>query len=1003
MASRDLPRYHVGRPRLIAALGDAPVAVVVAGGGYGKTALAVELGDVLDVATAIARLRDGDGDPASLVTRLAEAFRERGLSDLAGALDDERDDPRSAADRLVSALSAGPDATVLVVDEFDHLDPEGCALVEHLMRTLPAHARLVLVGRALPRQLVTALTGATSLGQPDLAFTVDETTGVLGRAGVAEPAAWAPSLQQLVDGWPLAVDLAASRLAQSVDVEAELARMEAAPVLVSRLLETSLALLDGADVRAVRQLALLPRLPLEAGERAVGATGLVARASVAGVPLHLGDDGYVDIPDPVRETLAIQTRLASEVAIRVARAFADLGAGADAVRVLVAAGETDRAAAAAAALAPRELSRLDVRELRALLSSIPADAVDRHPRALLHLARACEASAERDLRTGLLERVVELVRGDRVLEREVDAEVARDLVRDGRVDEAAGSADRLLAEAGADELHTRVRALHVLGRTHAWSGEPEGLAAAEPLLTEAAELYRALGHHTARAHALLALAYDVQTLGGRFEAAVATLESALAGLPGRSRLRGVVLVFQGEALIDLGRLAEAEARLGEAEALGRLFGDTRTLAYVAWLRARGAASLGDVARVRAQLTEAERHRGAWFDHHTGAEFLAEAALLLDQTGEAGSAEMYLERAAAREAEAPRYVRLAKAAIATRRGDPGRAEELLVGVAALPDLEVRESWRVALLRAWAAKRDGNRARAAAHAREAFALARATEAPDLPFRREPELAAALLPLLDDVARSGPPATVTLLGGFDVHRAGVRPTLPPGRPEALVKLVALRGGRIASEEAIELLWTGVEPDSGRKRLRNVLNRLRDRAGELVTRDGDALCLPAGTQIDVVVFEQTAMAAVAEPDTGAAVEHGRVALALYAGEVLPDDRYADWAAEPRERLRSRALAVLDLLAAHAEGKGSIDEALRLLERGIELDRLDESRYLRTAVLLLRQGKRGRAIDVLRAAAVAVRELGLEPSPEHRELVRAARARVASAARWDARGTASS
>ena len=60
-----------------------------------------------------------------------------------------------------------------------------------------------------------------------------------------------------------------------------------------------------------------------------------------------------------------------------------------------------------------------------------------------------------------------------------------------------------------------------------------------------------------------------------------TLERALAGLPARSRLRGVVLVFLAEALIDLGRSHEAEAGLVEAERLGTLFADTRTLGYAA--------------------------------------------------------------------------------------------------------------------------------------------------------------------------------------------------------------------------------------------------------------------------------------------------------------------------------------------------------------------------------------------------------------------------------------
>jgi DNA-binding SARP family transcriptional activator len=659
--------------------------------------------------------------------------------------------------------------------------------------------------------------------------------------------------------------------------------------------------------------------------------------------------------------------------------------------VLLAAGDADGAAAVAAALTPQAVSRLDVREFRALLAPIPGEALDRHPRALMHLARACEASAERALRTELLERATRAAPADAVVRREIDAERARDLVRDGRIEEARTVAERLLADAGSDELQTRVRALHVLGRTHAWSGEPEGLVAAEPLLEEAAELYERLGFHTARAHALLALAYDVHTLGGRFEAAVDALERALAGLPGRSRLRGVVLVFLAEALIDLGRLLEAEATLVEAERLGEQFGDTRTLAYTAWLRARAAASLGDAVRVRTQLAAAESQHGEWFAHHTGAEFLAEASLLLGQVGEPVDASEYLRRALERASESPKHVELADGAWEARHGDVDRAERVLAELSARPDLDVRDRWRPALLRAWAALRAGDDERATALTRDALELAARTGAPDLPLRREPEIASTLMPLVDAAGPEGsaagsPGTSITVLGGFEARGGGALLPIPVGRPASLVKLLALHGGRRSVEAVIEDLWPGVEPGSGRKRLRNVLNRLREACGDVVARDGSALRLTDETAVDAILFEEYAIEAFAAPDEASGLDRARAALALYVGEALPDDRYEDWAAEPRERLRSRALAILDLLAGRSERDGDLDEALRLLDRAIEMDRFDERRHVAAARLLLRQGRRGRALEALRTSAGALRELGIEPSDEHRALVRAAR-----------------
>jgi DNA-binding SARP family transcriptional activator len=212
------------------------------------------------------------------------------------------------------------------------------------------------------------------------------------------------------------------------------------------------------------------------------------------------------------------------------------------------------------------------------------------------------------------------------------------------------------------------------------------------------------------------------------------------------------------------------------------------------------------------------------------------------------------------------------------------------------------------------------------------------------------------------------------------------PPGRPTLLVALLAVRGGRAPVDDLIETLWPGVGPDSGRKRLRNVLNRLRGALGGVVVREGEALAFAEGAQIDAVIFEREALAAV-DPSADGTSGRARTALARYTGPLLPEAPYADWAAEPRERLSRRYLALLDLLADEAVRQQDADEAIRLLEQAIEADRFDESRYLRSARLLLAQNRRGRALAVLRAAAVALRELDLQPSDEHRALVRSARA----------------
>jgi ATP/maltotriose-dependent transcriptional regulator MalT/DNA-binding SARP family transcriptional activator len=991
-----VPRHHVARPRLTALLSGARVAAVVAGGGYGKSVLTAEHARALGVATALVRLEPGDDRPELIATRLRRGLLRSGLSDAAAALGRGSSTGEGAVESLLDHLATTAEPLVVVVDECEYAGAAAGALVR-LARDLPHPHRLVLAGRTLPGAAETLLDDAdvVSIGSAGLAFTAAEAVELVRALGGPElTSPDAGRLVQATGGWAAALVVAADRIARSTEPAAAVDGIAAGPAAFAGLVDEQLARLDAPTADALVQLAHLPPLAVDAVHRVTGVEGLLDRARAGGFPLELRADRRLDLAGPLREVLGARAPVDPGVARRAASVLAAEGEPAEAVRLLLGAGDPDGAAARLADLPASAAGRLDFGELRALVGAI-GPAVDRHPRALLHLARACEAAAEARVRTDALERAGRAVADDEVLAREIDAERARDLVRDGRVEEATALAERLLADAGADELQTRVRALHVLGRTLAWRGDADSLAAAEPLLLEAADLYQRLGYATGSAHARLALAYDVYTLGGRFDDAVRSLERALASLPLRSRLRGVVLAFHAEALVDLGRYEEAEASHAEASRIGTEFGDARTVAFTAWVRARVAARRGDGDRVRKLLAEAEAHPGEWLAHHSGVEFLAEAAVLHDEAGHTEESDGYLRRALERAEEAPRYVRLAGGAIAARRGDPAEADRLLAGVAAMPELEVRERWRVSLLRAHAARRAGDDGRAAAFARDAFELAAATGRPELPLVREPVLAAGLLEAAagagSAAAASLTPASVPLavsvLGGLAVTRGSAALDLPPGRPALLVALLGARGGRVTADEAIEALWPGVDPASGRKRLRNVLNRLRSAAGEVVVRDGDVLALPSGTVVDAAAFEREARGALADPAAPEAPGRAAAALARYTGDLLPDARYEDWAAEPRERLRSRALALVDLLSLRAESDGEVDEAIRLLQQAIELDRLDETRYLRVAGLLLRQGRRGRALETLRAAAGAVRSLGLEPSEEHRARVRAARA----------------
>jgi DNA-binding SARP family transcriptional activator len=303
------------------------------------------------------------------------------------------------------------------------------------------------------------------------------------------------------------------------------------------------------------------------------------------------------------------------------------------------------------------------------------------------------------------------------------------------------------------------------------------------------------------------------------------------------------------------------------------------------------------------------------------------------------------------------------------------------------LQPRDRWWIALLRAYAALRGGDE-RAGPLAAEAFEQAAALGKPFLPLVREREVAEQLIELAAAhgsaaavaLRQTEQPVTVAVLGRFEVRRAGELVRLPPGKPEQLVKLLAVSGGRIPAEQAIEELWPEVDPQSGRKRLRNVLNRLHVVAPDLANRQGDVLEL-GEAEVDADVFERQARD-VLDRQEGA----HRLALARYRGELLPDDRYESWAAAPRERLERLFIALLDAAAAAAEASGQVDEALRHVERALTVDPYDEARYLRGARLLLDQGRRAAALAMLTRGAEAFARLGVPVPGEHEALAAEAR-----------------
>jgi len=154
------------------------------------------------------------------------------------------------------------------------------------------------------------------------------------------------------------------------------------------------------------------------------------------------------------------------------------------------------------------------------------------------------------------------------------------------------------------------------------------------------------------------------------------------------------------------------------------------------------------------------------------------------------------------------------------------------------------------------------------------------------------------------------IKLLGHFEVVVDG---TVTPEHgwrrrsAAALVKVLALAPGRrLHREQVIDLLWPDEPPADAAPKLHKAAHYARKAAGRhdaVVLRNDVVQLFPTATlTVDAVDFEELSRRAISSRDPAAA----RAAIVHYPGELLPDDRYEEWADERRELLRLRHLNLL-------------------------------------------------------------------------------------------------
>ena len=222
------------------------------------------------------------------------------------------------------------------------------------------------------------------------------------------------------------------------------------------------------------------------------------------------------------------------------------------------------------------------------------------------------------------------------------------------------------------------------------------------------------------------------------------------------------------------------------------------------------------------------------------------------------------------------------------------------------------------------------------------------------------------------------VYLLGRFEVVREDAPIPVHAWRrrrPADLLKLVAIAPERrITRQQVIDALWPDKDPASGANNLHRALYDLRQiLGGRWVDIEHGAISLRGDVWVDVDAFEGAAK----QGDAAGLAQ----AVALYRGDLSPEERDAPWLSARRAALRDRFAAAALPLARASAAAGDAPEAVPLLRRLVEAEPGAEEPQRLLVRALAESGRRGEALRQCDACEATLRASGRAPSEDLRAL----------------------
>jgi DNA-binding SARP family transcriptional activator len=194
---------------------------------------------------------------------------------------------------------------------------------------------------------------------------------------------------------------------------------------------------------------------------------------------------------------------------------------------------------------------------------------------------------------------------------------------------------------------------------------------------------------------------------------------------------------------------------------------------------------------------------------------------------------------------------------------------------------------------------------------------------------------------------------------------------RPGQVLEFLLCARHRVATSEQIsEALWPGAAQPWSNTSVRHQVHVLREKLEPerdsnepprfVITRRGGYMLDPERVCIDADEFEdkvRTGLSLFVQGEGDAAVAPLERALALYQGDFLSEDPYAEWALEERDRLRELAGRELRALVSLRRSAGDLDAATEYARRLAGMEPFDMDVQREFLELCIKRDRRSEAM----------------------------------------------